>query len=137
MKIIITESQYSKLIKEYKQYDEYAESYPGTVRLLGSDGVGIDVMNDLLNVIPILFSARTESLPFVNKVKSQGKVKNEDYLTMSGYINTISDECRKVGNNFNRITGGTENTSSMCRAIGEILYSDKNSKFSHSYGFKF
>ena len=104
---------------------------------MGSDGVGIDVMNDLLNVIPILFSARTESLPFVNKVKSQGKVKNEDYLTMSGYINTISDECRKVGNNFNRITGGTENTSSMCSAIGEILYSDKNSKFSHSYGFKF
>ena len=134
MKIIITESQYSKLIKEY---DEYAESYPGTVSLLGSDGVGIDVMNDHLNVIPILFSARTESLPFVNKVKSQGKVKNEDYLTMSGYINTISDECRKVGNNFNRITGGTENTSSMCSAIGEILYSDKNSKFSHSYGFKF
>jgi hypothetical protein len=135
MKIIITESQYSKLIKEY---DDYSPAYPGTVRVLGSDGVGTDVMNDLLNVIPILFSAETITLPFVNKVKSQGKLKNEDYKTMAYYINNICNDCQKLGHNFNKITGGTtSDNSGMCGALMEVLYSDKNSKFSHSYGFKF
>ena len=120
MKIVITESQYRKLIKEI--------GYPGTSKLLGADGVTDDVFNAILNVIPILFSADTTSTPLVNKVKSQGKVKNEDYLPIAQFINQIYDHCQKE-DNFNNVE-----YPNFCNEINEILYSDSDNKFSHSYG---
>ncbi len=124
MKIIITESQYRKLIKEI--------GYPGTGKLLGSDGVNDVVFNAILNVIPILFSADTKSLPLVNKVKSQGKVKNEDYLPIAQFINQIYTHCQK-GDNFNNFNN--DGYPSFCKEINDILYGDSDNKFSHSYGF--
>jgi hypothetical protein len=123
MKIILTESQYRKLIKEI--------GYPGTSKLLGADGVNDDVFNEILRVIPILFSADTTSTPLVNKVKSQGKVKNEDYLPIAQFINQIYTHCQKGDNfiNFNNVE-----YPGFCNEINEILYSDSDNKFSHSYG---
>jgi hypothetical protein len=120
MKIILTESQYRKLIKEI--------GYPGTSKLLGADGVNDGVFNAILNVIPTLFSADTTSTPLVNKVKSQGKVKNEDYLPIAQFINQIYTHCQKE-DNFNNVE-----YPNFCYEINEILYSDSDNKFSHSYG---
>ena len=123
MVIIIKESQYRKLIKEL--------GYPGTGKLLGADGVNDVLFNEILRVIPILFSADTTSLPLVNKVKSQGKVKNEDYLPIAQFINQIYTHCQK-GDNFNNFNN--VEFPGFCNEINEILYSDSDNKFSHSYG---
>ena len=124
MKIIITESHYRKLLKEF--------GYPGTGKVLGADGVNDVLFNEILRLIPILFSADTTSLPLVNKVKSQGKVKNEDYLHIAQFINQIYVHCQK-GNNFNSFN--SVEFPGFCKEINEILYSDSDNKFSHSYGF--
>ena len=123
MKIIITESHYRKLLKEF--------AYPGTSKVLGADGVNDDVFNEILRVIPILFSADTTSIPLVNKVKSQVKVKNEDYLPIAQFINQIHAHCKK-GDNFNNYN--EREFPGFCYQINEILYSDSDIKFSHSYG---
>ena len=123
MKIILTESQYHKLIKEY--------DYPGTKKPLGADGVDDVLFNEILRVIPILFSADTTSLPLVNKVKSQGKLKREDYLPIAQFIHQIYAHCQK-GDNFNKYN--YVEFPNFCKEINEILYSDSDNKFSHSYG---
>ena len=89
------------------------------------------MFNEILRVIPILFSADTTSLPLVNKVKSQVKVKNEDYLPIAQFINQIHAHCKK-GDNFNNYND--REFLGFCYQINEILYSDSDNKFSHSYG---
>ena len=124
MRIIITESQYRKLLKEF--------GYPGTNKFLGADGVDEGLFNEILRVIPILFSADTTSIPLVNKVKSQGKVKKVDKLPIAQFINQIYDHCNnvRVSNNINY---NSDKFPNFCYAINEILNGDSDNIFSFSY----
>jgi hypothetical protein len=125
MKIIITESQYLKLIKEY--------DYPGTKKPLGADGIDDVLFNEILRVIPILFSADTTSLPLVNKVKSQGKLKREDKTAMAQFMNQILNHCNKVRKSDD-IEHNGNNFPTFCMDIHEIFHSDSDNIFSYSYG---
>ena len=122
MRIIIRESQYNKLMKEYY--------YAGTKKPLGANGVDQDVFKSILELIPILFSADTKALPLVTKVKGQNKVKNEDKLPVKQYLNQINDYCKK-----NPDFKYDEWNINICREINEILSSDNDNIFSDSYGF--
>lgn len=124
MKFIITESQYSKLIKEWSGY-----YYPGTKKPLGANGVDMDVFNAVLDVIPMIYSADTKATTLVNKIKSQNKVKDEDKFPIKQYLNQIKDYCSKNPNFEYKPT-----EVNFCFEIIEILSSDNDNIFSDSYG---
>lgn len=120
MKIIINESQYRRIVLK--------EFYPGTKKLMGSDGVDEEIFKEILKLMKTTFSKESGFQQTATEVESKGKVSTKQQKdTISSAINLMDSNCKKTNQQFNK------QFVSFCKQIKEILYSDNDNIFSYSY----
>jgi hypothetical protein len=123
MKYIISESQYRRMILK--------EHYPGTKKPMGADGVDEKMFKEILTVMKTTYSGQTGFVQTATEVESKGKVVTNTQKDIIGKALVLMDETCKKNDNFNE-----ERFFNFCGEINEILFSDNDNVFSHSYGWR-
>jgi hypothetical protein len=123
MKFIINESQYKRLVLK--------EHYPGTKKPMGVDGVDEKVFKEILTLMKTTFAKENGFQQTASEVESKGKVatkQQKDIIEKAIYL--MDTTCEKNNYKFNE-----ERFVGFCSEITEVLYSDNDNIFSHSYGW--
>jgi hypothetical protein len=123
MKYIITESQYKRMF--------LTEHYPGTKKPMGADGIDEKMFKEILTLMKTTYSGQTGFVQTATEVESKGKVATKEQKDIIGKALVSMDDTCKKNDDFN-----SERMFGFCGDINEILYSDNDNVFSHSYGWR-
>lgn len=137
MKIIITSSQFSKLLNEDPTPSGQMEDYQmagdsgmkGTQKFLGGDHFPKNLIYKVFEYIKLKRPNDTDIVSFENKIKSQNKVKLQDREKTDDYISEAFRDCRDKSINVDKLY------PVFCNNLEDLLSGDSDNIFSSSYGF--
>ncbi len=137
MKIIITSSQFSKLINEdtiqigqMKDYQIAGDSgMKGTQKFLGGDHFPKNLIYKVFEYIKLKRPNDSDIVSFENKIKSQNKIKFQDRKKTDDYLSEALSDCKDSRTNVNKLC------PVFCNILEDLLSGDSDNIFSSSYGF--
>ncbi len=98
---------------------------------MGADGIDEKMFKEILTLMKTTYSGQTGYVQTATEVESKGKVSTKEQKDIIGKALVSMDETCKKNDDFN-----SERMFGFCGDINEILYSDNDNVFSHSYGWR-
>jgi hypothetical protein len=102
----------------------------GTRKPLGADGVGGDLIKELITLMKTTFSGETGFTQAANEIETTKKVSRKNRPMIRRTLMLTQQECLK-SYEYN-----SQRYPSFCSQILEVLVSDNDNRFSQSYGIQ-
>lgn len=119
---IITEEEGDVAISDYV-------TFKGTKKPLGANGIETKLIKELLYLMKTTFKDEPQLATAATEIESTNKISRKNRSPFSRALNKTHDICRK-DEKFN-----SQRFFNFCSEITEVLISDNDNRFSHSYGF--
>jgi hypothetical protein len=102
----------------------------GTRKPLGADGVGGDLIKELITLMKTTFSGETGFTQAANEIETTKKVSRKNRPMIRRTLMLTQQECLK-SYEYN-----SQRYPRFCSQILEVLVSDNDNRFSQSYGIQ-